>query len=242
MKDVDSPTDAQINAFIDNELDDADKVRILNAINQDAETSRAMSEIRRDMELLALVYRNPPRAENNPGYVNHRIRTKNRIWLAVASLLLTIGIAAGWQLSALYEPQSSPVFADATRFSPNYSSAEKILIHINSMEQERVTVALAKTEEILQYARKNTQPVELEVVANAEGLGILRQGSPYAERIKFLADKYPNVQFMACGIAMENARLKEGKEIKLIPQATPIPAALGEILQKIKSGWLYVKS
>jgi len=50
-----------------------------------------------------------------------------------------------------------------------------------------------------------------------------------------------NILFLACGIAMENARLKEGIKIRLIPEATKIDSAIGKILDRIKSGWTYVE-
>ena len=71
---------------------------------------------------------------------------------------------------------------------------------------------------------------------------MLRKGSPYAKRIHQIVESNENVSFLACGIAMENAKLKEGHDITLIPDAHKIDAALEQILRRLKAGWLYVRA
>ena len=94
---------------------------------------------------------------------------------------------------------------------------------------------------LLTNASKNNKPLKLEVVANVDGINILRKGSPYAGEINSLSEQFSNVRFLACGIAKKTAALKEGKPIELIPEAVDIPAALDEILKRLKEGWTYVK-
>ena len=84
--------------------------------------------------------------------------------------------------------------------------------------------------------------MQLKFVANAEGLAVLRENSPYADRIKLLSEQYNNVEFLACGIAMKTAQLKEKKEVVLLPEAKKIPAALNEILERLEAGWTYMGS
>jgi intracellular sulfur oxidation DsrE/DsrF family protein len=41
---------------------------------------------------------------------------------------------------------------------------------------------------------------------------------------------------------MQNARLSEGiDEVKLLPQAQKIDAALEQILRRLKAGWAYIR-
>ena len=70
---------------------------------------------------------------------------------------------------------------------------------------------------------------------------MLRQGSPFTQRIEKIATQYHNASFLACGIAMETAKLKEGREIQLIPVAQRVPAALDRILMRLEDGWMYIK-
>ena len=84
--------------------------------------------------------------------------------------------------------------------------------------------------------------MQLEIVANAQGLAMLRDGSPFGKRIEAISNLYDNVAFLACGIAIQNVRLKEGiDEVKLLPQAQQIDAALEQILRRLKAGWAYVR-
>jgi intracellular sulfur oxidation DsrE/DsrF family protein len=109
------------------------------------------------------------------------------------------------------------------------------------MDDARITKVLNETEHLLALSKQRDRPLQLEIVANASALGMLRKGSPYARRIHQLASENANVTFLACGFAMENAKLKEGHEIKLIPDAHKVDAALEQILRRLKAGWLYVR-
>jgi intracellular sulfur oxidation DsrE/DsrF family protein len=132
--------------------------------------------------------------------------------------------------------------AELQQFDPATSAANKVLLHISTMDTQRIEAALNTAERIVQAKRDQKEPVQIEIVANAEGLGLLRRGSPYAERIRSMVEDNPSVSFLACGIAMENAELKEGGEIELIPEAREVDAALEEILRRLKLGWLYIKA
>ena len=76
---------------------------------------------------------------------------------------------------------------------------------------------------------------------NAEGLNILRIESPYANQIASLSQDFKNVKFLACGMAKQNAMFRENKTIKLLPQATDIPAALDRIVNRLQDGWTYLR-
>lgn len=40
---------------------------------------------------------------------------------------------------------------------------------------------------------------------------------------------------------MENARLAEGAEVRLLPEARRVPVALEQILSRLREGWTYVR-
>ena len=121
------------------------------------------------------------------------------------------------------------------------SDAAKILLHISTAAPERVNAALDAAEEILADSRERGKNTRLEIVANAEGLAMLREGSPYAQRIQRMIEQYESISFKACGIAMETANLKEGIEVKLLPEAERVDAALDQILTRLRQGWTYIR-
>jgi intracellular sulfur oxidation DsrE/DsrF family protein len=242
MTDRRSVTQARLNAFIDNELDDAERLEILNLINQDPELRRTVNEIRLDMDLLATAYRQLPvsRAARTPDRARHGTQRARRA--LAASVMLGIGLVAGWFIASHAERGAAPAFTAVDSFHPNASENDRILIHVSSLDRRRVSAALDKLEEILDAAEKNHRRVKLEFIANAEGVAVLGEGSPYADKIKALSAKHHNVEFLACGIAMETVRLKDKHDMVLLPEAKRIPAALNEILDKLKAGWTYMHS
>jgi intracellular sulfur oxidation DsrE/DsrF family protein len=56
-----------------------------------------------------------------------------------------------------------------------------------------------------------------------------------------LTKEYKNIKFLACGVAKQNATLRENKAIKLLPQAKDIPAALDQIVNRLQEGWTYLR-
>lgn len=240
MNDHDHITEEQLNAYVDNELHDNERALLINAIAHDREISKTVTDIRQSMDQMKLAYKHPPL----PAVHYLQQAEQKSAWLSVA-IAATVFLAIGTLIGVLLPQQSghvSPTFTAVNEYSPVNASDDKILIHVNSMDRNQITSALNKAEEILLHTNKTHRKVNLKLVANAEGLGILRHNSPYADRIRQLSSTHDNIKFLACGIAMENARLKEGTNIKLLPEAQKIPAALTEILDRLKEGWLYMKS
>lgn len=240
MTDRQSITQAQLNAFIDNELDDTERLEILSLISKDPELRQTVNDIRLDMDLLATAYRQLPvsRAARAPDRARHGAQRAFRA--LAASVMLGIGLVAGWLISGDVERRAAPAFTAVDSFHPNASENDRILIHVSSLDQHRVSAALDKLEKILDDAEKTQRHVKLEFIANAEGVAVLGQNSPYAAKIKSLSAQHDNVEFLACGIAMETVRLKEKHDMVLLPEAKKIPAALNEILDKLKAGWTYM--
>ena len=238
-------SDEQLNALLDGELDTETQANILASIRQDKDLAAIYCDLRQLKEMVALAYFDPPQPKNAP-YPRFARRPTHGFKAAFATIaLLFVGGLSGWFVNTLTTPVYSGdpdlSFQTIAELDPKTLNSTKVLLHINSKDDARVRSVLDTTERLLNSARSAHKKLELEVVANAEGLDILRDGSPYASRIHNIASQYDNVSFMACGIAKQSAALKEGKEIKLIPDAQDIPAALEQILKRLKGGWLYVR-
>jgi intracellular sulfur oxidation DsrE/DsrF family protein len=242
MTDEKNITEAQLHAFIDHELCGNEQTEILNLISGNPELSKIANEMRHDMDMVAMAYRNLPVKRSITNLSGSENSLPMRYASVAAALLICFGTITGWFIASHTNQSISPAFTMVDDFNPAIMDAEKILIHVSTLDKNRVTSALNKLEEILKVSERNQSDVKLEFVANAEGLSILRQGSPYANRIKSLSSRYKNVEFLACGIAMETVRLKENNEVRLLPEAKKIPAALNEILEKLEAGWVYVRS
>ncbi|HUT40951.1 MAG TPA: hypothetical protein VM011_06365, partial [Gammaproteobacteria bacterium] len=101
--------------------------------------------------------------------------------------------------------------------------------------------ALDDAEQLLASYKEHPELVQLEVVANAEGLKLLRADtSPYPERIRRMALQFNNISFLACNRAIEKLRMN-GIEVNLLPEARVIPGALEEIVDRLQQGWVYIR-
>ncbi|MBI3570145.1 MAG: hypothetical protein HY082_03445 [Gammaproteobacteria bacterium] len=239
MNQNESISDEMLSAFLDNQLDARERVQVLEALQRDKALAARVCELRQDMELVTSAYRNPPYADARPTAV----RRARRGWrAAAAAALLVTGVATGWMVHAWRaDGMGGAPLQDIAQLNPSAPGTGRIILHISSLEPARAQGALDSVEQLLRASRSRGEPVQVEVIANAEGLGLLREGTPYAGRIQSLTARYDNVSFLACGIAMENARLSENAEIKLIPQARRVSAALEQILTRLKDGWTYVR-
>lgn len=138
--------------------------------------------------------------------------------------------------------QTGPSFHELTQAESVTQSNNKVLIHISKMDKQRIKLALDKAEQLLRDSQQQNKALQLEVIANAEGLALLREGSPFGQRIESMSNRHDNVAFLACGIAMQNVRLSEGiDEVNLLPQAQQVDAALEQILRRLKAGWAYIR-
>jgi len=249
-------SDEQLNSLLDNELDDKDRVQIMEAMRHDKELAARYFEFSQNKEMVALAYKNlPSPRKSNDTLTTPSLTTQwydNKVQITFASLALIIfGGISGWAISSQFinqkiistkTTQQTALFQTIAQLDPVTTKSSKVLLHINSMDEARVKAVLDKAEKLLHSSNTTSKnPLKLEIIANAKGLGILRLNSPYSERIKSIASQYSNVSFLACGIAKQNARLKEGRDIVLIPQAQNIPAALDRILNRIEEGWMYVR-
>jgi len=232
-----SISDEKINALIDDQLDAEEKARLLQQIGEDKELAQRYFEYRQIDELVKSAFPQAP-----DGSSSRRIKPSLSVHPMTAVALVAVMFVGGY-LGWLIKPTSgfsaaTVSIAEISQTAAIRQSRHNILLHISTMNPAHIQKVFAVAEQLLENGKPDRN---IEIVANAEGLGVLRPGSPYVGRIQELADRHSNVKFLACGIARQTADLKEGHAIDLIPQATPIPAALDRIIQRIKEGWTYVK-
>jgi intracellular sulfur oxidation DsrE/DsrF family protein len=177
----------------------------------------------------------PPTQEIKPATVRIRKRT-----LAAASLLVPVGVLAGWLGHALLtqpvlqEPQvagvSMPVRAHAHA---------NTVFHIDMDDTQKMEKLLDRAEAILTASAD--RDAQVEVVANAGGLNLLRADtSAVAPRVREMMKKYGNLSFVACAKTIE--RLKEqGVEVNLINRTHARETALEHLVERLNEGWTYVK-
>jgi len=237
MRPEDTISDEILNAFIDNELEANERAQILKRLEQDQELAAKYSELCQIKERMLLAYSEipQPRARRKEYLPGLRVSYAQAA-IVVATLLISGGFT-GWVVHGQKQLLENTQIQSIEKINLKNLGINKVLFHINSDDSSRIEAVLRKAKVFLH----NDKNVQIEIVANASGLSMLRAGSPYTREIRSMSEKYDNVKFLACGVAKQNATLKEGRTIKLLKDAKEIPAALDEILTRIEAGWLYVK-
>lgn len=140
-------------------------------------------------------------------------------------------------LIAILMPASGSYAGDAAK-------PHRIAFHIDQNDPALMGLVLNNVANVTDYYHGKGEEVQIEVVAYGPGLNMLREDkSPVKDRVKHLAEKsFPSkVSFAACGNTMTNMEKAEGHAIKLIPQATVVPAGVVRLNELQEQGWSYIR-
>ncbi|MDH5469296.1 MAG: hypothetical protein OEY45_07835 [Gammaproteobacteria bacterium] len=231
-------SDEQLQAFVDDEINMTDRAEIMEAVSLDDELACRVCELLQMKDNVRLAYREPELPES--GYMSRQPGTQ---WqfparAAAALLIFAIGATTGVVLKSYNNGATGSTVAAVADIE---QEMKRVIIHISSGEPQKLDQALTDTEELLLSYKDRPDLVQLEVVANAAGLELLRADtSPYPERIRRMAQQFDNISFLACSRTIEKLRLR-GIDVHLLPEAKTIPGALEEIVDRMQEGWVYIR-
>lgn len=208
----------RLHAFVDGQLDTADKARLLEETERDPALRAQICELQRLKEYVSVAFESVPAKPPSSRYPWPR-----KIWGQgiAALLLLGVGFLTGYGM----KPANGPVVTD---------EAPHIVLHVNSADSEKLLKALAGAETLAEGA-------QVEVVANAGGLDLLRSDrSPVVSELRRVMAKYPNIHFVACNVTIDNRRWL-GEDPVLIQGIEVAPSAAEHILRRMEEGWSYLR-
>jgi len=230
-------SDEMINAYADGELQGREKAEFEQVLQYDSELQLAVENIS-DMkaQLHDAYHRVDIRHQVQRNTVTHRV--------AAYAALLVLVFASGWLGSDLMHG-STGTYLSSTFYSDGVKAGEqvngKFVLHIGTHDHVKFKRTLDEIESLLVNYQSEAQPIELEVIANAGGLNLLREdGSPFAEKVKQISQEYPNVRFIACSNAIERLR-EQGIEPDFINAVQQGPTALDQVVRRMNEGWTYIK-
>jgi len=249
-------SEERLNAFVDDQLDSSEKSEVFEALSCDSELSRQACELRQLGELVRHAYDYPPQTERLQKKLEAR-RGNPFGRAAVASVLIGIGATLGWMghqqptAKADNSEMKAMVWGEDDRAFHSYDMAtaashnelKRVILHLNTSSPAKFEKALSTAEDLLRKYAGVDHGAQIEVVANASAIKLLRSGySPYAARVYALQEKYFNLTFLACKDAMDHIRELEGtqKDVKLLPGVEVTPSALEHILERMNEGWVYL--
>ena len=244
MNQSDDFSDEFLNAFIDGELDDNEKSRVLGAVCRDEQLNARICELQKLRELLQFAYKHPPvpPRHGNPGG-----KTSNRFGAGIAaSLILMVGGTIGWQVHDSQAPRHEliDIVQSLKAGQPHSNQAEpwQVVLHVTTADPYRMKTVLDEAEGLLQKSAASSQGADVEILVNGPGLNLLRADtSPYAERIRQLQANYDRLTFRACQNAINRLQREKNITVTLLPEAGVVPSAIGEVINRQRQGWAYIQ-
>jgi intracellular sulfur oxidation DsrE/DsrF family protein len=247
-------SEERLNAFIDDELDATEKSEVFEALANDSSLSQQACELRQLSELVRHAYGKLPPSHSYRSPEPRRISPWSRA--AAASVLLGLGVSLGWIFHQQPEPVATApglhaMYWDEQRAFQNtdlstvadHQGPKRIIVHLNTSSVDKFEKALTTAEQLLKTYADSSPDSEIEVVANASAIRLLRAGySPYSDRVRQLQERYFNLTFLACKDAIDHIRELEGpdSDVSLLPDVETTPSALEHILERLSEGWVYI--
>lgn len=230
MKDSASRSN-DIHAYIDGELSSQEKLEFEELIKQDPELKAEVCDLRKIKQQVLTHY------QQTPVPPLHRTqKPKTAYWGVAASLVMAVGVGF-FTAYGLNIGQSNPTdsYVVAAQQQPN-----KVLLHIDSNQSDRTAAVLQKAKKLLEENQNAAQPVQVEIVANHDGIDMFEKGNPSKTEIMALLMQYNNLKLVACQRALER-RATSGHPVALIDQVETDKIAVDDIVQKMQQGWGYQK-
>ena len=241
---IPEPSDELLNALIDGELGPDEAGPLLARLQVDAALRERVAQLTLHQDLVRHAYAHlmpDPPASLYTRDVRPATRQRAR-HVATWALTLAGGAMIGWLAHGLGPMRDGHLTLPA---SPSarapLAGAEHIVLHLSASSQQAGAAALDRAEGLLGAARAAARPLRVEIVANSDGLSLLRlDQSPHAQRIASLQRAYPDLALVACGQTAQRLR-EAGIDVRLLPGVNEATSALDQIVQRMRQGWDYMK-
>lgn len=237
-----------LNAYLDGELGPDETIQFENHLEQNHTLRARLDELRR-VRLLAqcAMYMG-----QNAGAGVTRVAPPRRkqfvIQALAAGLLVVFGFLAGLGFQPHPAPSDLQTYLSTGKLvvaSATLTDARdvKAIYHISTANSEKIRGALDDMEILLGVYAKSGRTLHLEIIANAEGLNLLRADtSPARERVQAMQQTYKNLKFLACGKTIERLQIEKNmRNVQLLPGVTVVPSALDQVILRLEDGWSYIR-
>ncbi|HED32955.1 MAG TPA: hypothetical protein ENJ08_01875 [Gammaproteobacteria bacterium] len=235
-------SDEMISAYADGELQGNEKIEFESALQVDAQLRQSLDNVLILKLQLKDTYKGVDPVERDlPAVTNYR-------FVAYMAFLI-VAFGGGWISSDLMHTSGTwqmGAFVNGVSGQRGTGTAAektgKYILHIGQRDNTRFRKTLDEAEALMAQYKNNPQGIELEIIANAGGLDLFREGAtPYAERVKKISILYPDIKFIACANAIERLR-ERGIEPDLINAVHHGSAtAIDQVVKRVNEGWTYIK-
>jgi intracellular sulfur oxidation DsrE/DsrF family protein len=238
-------SDEKLNAFVDGELEWHERDIIFKAMEHDELLVQRLCELRDIKELVkhALIEPDDPPVPAPPPPKSRRPVKES---LALMAMLAAGGIACAFVLmrgdhQLVHNQFLSGNLTNALPAPEIFPVPRRVLVHVSDARSTEIDKVLEQTEQLLRDARAAGQSIEIELIANSQGIAVLEKASPVAARIAALTTRYPNLKLYACSTTLQR-RYERGENIALLSEVDTSNAAVDLIVDRLKRGWYYFRA
>jgi len=247
MREKNEYSDELISAYIDGELDNYESAQLLAHAQTNMELARRLEKARTLKEKVRLAYADLPPEKNvhmlssGTAFFSHYkfLATSFFLLLAIAAFILPAitnndEVILAKQLIKNTRPIAANSIGEAI------GTSKQIIINISQYQPQGFDTALDNIEKIL-LQNNADKSFSIEIVANKTGLRALdTETSPHAERISLMAEKFGNLEVIACAKSLAKLA-SEGDPIQLMKSIMITPSAAQQVAKRTGKGWLYLK-
>jgi len=240
-------SDEYISAYIDGELDNEERARLLFAEQEDTVLARRINEARIMKEKVQLAYMELAKDNSQNKTIKCSVYINQHRSL-VAGFALLIGIAA-LLTSYVYRPDdlaranqlmsnTQPLIA--TSIADTIGKHDRVVIHVSQYREEIFGSVIDEIEALL-YQHGSDKKLSIEIVANKQGLKVLdADSSKFAQRLELLTSQFDTLKVVACAKSMAQLASK-GDPVKLMKSILTTPSAAQQVARRTSAGWMYIK-
>jgi len=146
------------------------------------------------------------------------------------------------EASRVVAAAAAPVPAPTTRKARGSEPHNKVLVHLNDDNVQRLGQALEDIEGMMRYYRDSKESARVEVVMNGHGLDLVRADiSQFGQKIAQLQKEYDNLTFAACQNTIDRLKREQGITVRLLPGVIVIDSGMAEIMRRQHQGWTYLQ-
>jgi intracellular sulfur oxidation DsrE/DsrF family protein len=230
--------DVMLASFVDDQLDAINREAIIKAMDEDNALREKVYNLRKMKDLMKLSFGDAKPPETSRQSLIRPLRSQCMKRIAAVFAAMVIGLGAGF---------TGYKYCTHDGYIPAHSLAEltqqqdeRIILHISESDPVQFETTLAYTEKFLKKYRKNGK-AQIEVVANAGGIDLLRADYPLSNKVQNMMDNYDNITFIACTNAINRLRA-QGIDPSIVKDVDTDKAALTHIIERLNTGWTYIKA
>lgn len=247
MREQNHYSDEHISAYIDGELDNEERARLLFDEQQDPNLAQRINDSRNLKEKVQLAYSDislqatPNKSFSYARFINSpRSLVAGAGALIIATALLMPVIVNDHDITLAKELIKTTHAISPDKISAAVGNNKRIIINLSQYKPDNFSTTIKHIEALL-VQHKNDNSFSIEIVANKNGLKALdTKTSAHAADIASLAKDYSNLDVVACVKSMTDLT-KSGNPINLMKSIMLTPSAAEQVAKRMSDGWIYLK-